>query len=682
MFCTAASRFADPSIIIKVMHKKKYTRYYGLCWIAIIWSQLAVAQQIPLAYFQYANPRAFNPAAAGSWERHQLFLGHQQRGDGDNGYGRISDFFNYSSARSREATRLGYSFRFTADQEHTQTRVNICPGIAARLIDLPHISLGMGVNAGLLLFQNKYSKVRIFDPGDAVLSSGGTQALDAGAGLDMAWQWPRLRGDFGIYVSQLGGNIISNDRNTPRVTPHCTAYFGTLLEAAPNLFVGPRLLYHNALLADTSRGFIGQMDIGFKAELMRQQMWFATSLRVARAGLTAGMGMRLWTRDTVSGSRAPFLGLDASLMFYVPGTAAAQYSSAELGLALQIGRRAPLIHTVSYLGEIWVTQANLDAYNASYLAPNSPPGIASLLKTSPKYVELQFSFPDNSSRFAGDNVKFGPQNTISKIGVECDGIDNLIETLCFGTMEECLSPDENPALRRDNIDSLKALHAIKIVAHVQYDPEAIKMGEGVQYNGELNPPDTENKPLVFKVVFEEHDTLVTIPSRNHDLNHFEVAALKAYAMHRKFARDIEAYYERHGVHCILQNEGELMTNIVHLDDTVSVIDPRLVVMPILGKPRIECGNLKQDDMMLMEIDLEFLSFKPGERPLSPPERVQLRDSVPIPDTNTTKPILQWWNFKQNREIKKSEKDSQDARSKPKAPNPASSPRRKPNYHRF
>ena len=478
---------------------------------------------------------------------------------------------------------------------------------------MPGFRLGLGISGGFLFYGANYDKAPIFHADDETLSRNNIIELDAGAGMDMSWRNQWMHGDLGIVTTQLPGNAISNKVATMHFLPQATIYGGALFKLAFNLSLGPRLLYKNTIFGDGKTLQQSQLDIGLKAELDRQDLWFLASYRIHQGGLTAGLGAKIWERDSVAHPELVYLGLNLTAMFSMPGFGNNQLGpSAEIGLGLSIGQRfkATRVDTLRDIGPIWESGANLTKHKDERLAPSSPPGIIAELVPQDDFVEIQYVFPDDSRNYAGEAPTFAMDTLLSDVGMEWVGIDNFLENILDETVEECLSPKLEGILNPDRMDSLKRLMWVQLSTNLKWDRQSALTGPGMTYNGELNPPWHKLDTLKFKVVYDEKDTTVIIPPRNYYLNNFELAALKLYAMRKKLEYQLEYYYASRNRDVMVVWEDEPMPIVwdINSDETDYKLAPRVFIR----KLRIESDHPKQKALQLTCVTLKFNKFKDGD----------------------------------------------------------------------
>lgn len=589
-----------------------------IIWMAVLagcfsWS---VAQQVPISLYQIMTPRPFNPANGGAWHDHNLLLLHQQRGaeSAGSGWGNISDFFNYSSAPIFKSRRFGWGVMVATDHIHTDTRIGLTPSISAVPVLTKHLRWGLGVYGGFSHWRYSLQGVPIFQDGDPVLSANyNFTELDAGCGTDIALKYDKFTADCGAYFTQLPANAVSAKLEYNRLVPHIIAYGGASVEPVYNLLIGPRIFYRNGMFGDTSALGGATMDIGIKADFVRQKMWAAAAWRVNNAGWTAGFGMRMMDRDTTKHPGSVTLGINLIAMFRIPGReSVALGPSGEIGLGFVFGPRRIYTRydTLRDQGPIWESNANLTRHKDLRLAPGCPPGIVSELIQQDSFITIGYQFPDDSRNFAGDKPVYARDSLLEEIGMEWVGVDNLLENVFSETVEECLSPDLSHVLDPSRMDSLKRLKWIQLSTNLKWDLQSATSGPGITYEGQLNPPGHKQDTLIFPVVYDERDTIVKIPPRGYYLNNFELAALKLYAMRLKLQHELVNYYAARNRHVRIFREEE-RAQIV-LDVEKEEVSSESMIVVFIRKLRIESDHPKQKPLQLNLITLKFRRYMENE----------------------------------------------------------------------
>ncbi len=517
--------------------------------------------------------------------------------------------------------------------------MGLSPTISAAIVQRPGFRIGLGISGGFLFYGANYDKTPIFHSGDPKLVRNNVIELDAGAGGDMAWRNRWMYGDIGILTSQLPGNAISSKVATMHFVPHAMVYGGVLFKLAYNLNLGPRILYKNTMFADGQTIRKSQCDIGLKAELDRQNLWFLASYRIDHGGFTAGLGAKIWERDSIMHPELVYLGVNLVAVFNIPGWGNNQLGpTAEIGLGLAIGQRYKVtrIDTLRDVGPIWESGANLTRHKDDRLAPTSPPGIVAGLEPADSHIVITYEFADDSRSYAGERPAFAMDTLLSAVGAEWVGIDNFLENVVHETVEECLSPDLTKVLKLERMDSLKRLMWVQLSTNLKWDRQSAMTGPGVTYNGELNPPWHKLDTLKFKVVYDERDTTVVIPPRNYYLNNFELSALKLFAMRKKLEYELEMYYAAQNRDVVIAWEDEPMPIAwdINSDDTEYRLAPRIFIR----KLRIESDHPKQKALELTCVTMKFRKFREGESRVRryKPRADQVTSDHGDPDAQTTK----------------------------------------------
>jgi hypothetical protein len=573
-------------------------------------------QQVPISLYQLSNPRIFNPANGGAWTNHQLLFLHQQRGSESQGLGwsNISDFISYSSPAIFNSRGIGWGIHVTGDHMHSDMRIGFAPSISASIIQNRHFRWGLGIYGGFSHWRSSFRNVPIFDAGDEIFTSPyNFTELDAGGGTDLSWIGSKVAADLGFNLSQLPASTLSRNLLLNRLVPHCTAYGGVLFEVAYNIRVGPRVFYRNTIFNDSFSIKKGNLDIGLKAEFNRQSMWFAAGYRIHHSGWTGGFGTKIWSQDTLKNPEKSNFAVNLSAIFSVPGRAGWNIGpTAEIGLGLVIGnnKHVTLHDTVIDIGPIWESSANLTRHKDTRLAQGSPPGIVAGLVPLDSHVVITYEFPDDSRSYVGDNPEWAGDSLLARIGAEWVGMDNFIENLMDETVEECLSPELTNVLHKERMDSLKRLMWVQLTTNLKWDRQSATTGPGVSYFGELNPPGHKMDTLVFKVVYDERDTIVRIPVRGHYLNNFELAALKLYAMRKKLEYELERYYAEQNRNVLVAWEDEPLP--IHWDVNADEIELKATSLLFILKLRIESDHPKQKPLQLTMVTLKFRRYREGD----------------------------------------------------------------------
>ncbi|MFN8398054.1 MAG: hypothetical protein U0176_25785, partial [Bacteroidia bacterium] len=331
------------------------------------------------------------------------------------------------------------------------------------------------------------------------------------------------------------------------------------------------------------------------------------------AGWTAGFGIRMFERDTVLKAGSPSFAINLIAMFRIPGRDAAVLGpSGEIGLGFVFGQRRiyTRIDTLRDEGPIWESNANLTRHKDLKLAKGCPPGIVAQLIPQDSFITIAYQFPDDSRNFSGEKPVFSRDSLLEDIGMEWVGMDNLLENVFNETVEECLSPDMSEILDPSRMDSLKRLKWIQLSTNLKWDLQSATSGPGITYEGQLNPPGHKQDTLVFRVVYDERDTIVAIPPKGYYLNNFELAALKLYAMRMKLQNELINYYAARNRNVRIFREEERAQII--LDVEKEEVSSESMIVVFIRKLRIESDHPKQKPLQENVVTMKFRKYMEGE----------------------------------------------------------------------
>lgn len=606
--------------------EKLYACLLSLCILGIALHTPLLAQQVSAPYIQLAEPQLLNPACGGLSDMTRIMVQHQQRGDGGQGWGRVSDFLTVLGPRSQSGPQIGWNGKLSYDREHTQSRFALSPGISAQVLPKGPLSLSFGISGGIILQGHLYNGVPIGQEGDPRVVNDIAAALDAGAGTDFSWNLTNLRGALGIHLDQLPRDSYLGQHRPMTLVHQATAYAGTLFQLSNEWQVGPQFLYRNTWHRTGLSIRKGQMDIAAKAMHPRLGIWALMGYRVHRSGVIAGGGLRLWHKEEKTQARVPFRGLDVSMLFFIPGRNATRWSSAEISLAFTLGRRPPKITNPDILHPMWGSTENTEYHKRLFLEKVSPKGLEVKLDTTRKgRIILQYTIPDNTRQYAGHKVEWGRDTLIARVGPEWEGVDGFMDAVDGQVLEECLSPDPNSVSDTLNLDSLQKLLSLELIAHIKYDHIAILGGEGIPYTQDLHRSG-QTEPLRIRLVINDSDTTVVIPNTKHFASNLELSSLKMYALKLLLMEKLLQYYDRHGQRCVILDEGSNTgSNLGESEGEELIEDSRPVVYVKFRKIRIESDYLNQDAFQNTLLRLEFLK-RAGEE--QPQKRKIIRDPGP------------------------------------------------------
>lgn len=601
-----------------------------------------LSQQVPTPYYQLAEPRLLNPACGGAWETTRIAMQHQQRGAGGQGWGRISDFLSIQGARPHAGPGIGWGGQLSFDREHTQSRFALSPSLSAQVLPSGPLALRFGIYGGLNLLGNHYDGVPIGTIGDPNINNDILASLDAGLGTDFSWNLKAIRGAVGLHLNQLPKDGYLGPRRSLTLLHHVMGYAGCQIDH-PTLqwSAGPQLLYRNTFNQDGLHIQRGQMDIAIKAMQTRVRAWGILGYRIHRAGVIAGMGLRIWQNDTLKRKVRP-LGIDMTAMFFIPGRLPTQLSYGELGFELYVGKR-PQVTPQPYLDHpIWASQANIEQHKARYMEPVSPRGLEVRLDTSKRdIVVIRYLLQDDTRQYLGHQMQWGGDSLIVELGRELEGFDGFADALGEEVIEECLSPDRTRVPDPAMMDSLSALKVVDLMAQLKYDHIAIMGGEGVEYMGEFHSPGN-TEPLKIPIVLDDRDVIVEVPATPHYVHSLELAVLKLYALRSRLQAELIEYGNRHGLHVIFKFAGGATTTTPLPDDPNYTLDPRPEMEIWFRKMRITTNYPNQKSFQNTLVNLTFLR-RPDQAPKKRRNNTEIKhqeQQLEYPDS-LSPPIDKW-----------------------------------------
>ncbi|MFN8396650.1 MAG: type IX secretion system membrane protein PorP/SprF [Bacteroidia bacterium] len=283
---------------------------------------MAHAQQLRVSNNYIFSPYLGNPGSLGGSTLANFHISHQQRKTVEANWRSISQFLNFRSQPLGRHSNFAMGANVINDIEWSEYRLGINVSGAVALLNRKNMRLSVGGMLGFINWGSRYDKVRVYDRTDELVANRSNFfEVDAGLGGEYKIFTKGLRADVNVYAQQLPKNAISKTLPGLYVYPHLFGGAGILFSPVHNLFVGPRVFYRN-IFADTSANNVkmygATTDIGLKAELDRQNMWFGGAYRVNKGGLNFAFGMRLMQTDTVGAPDLYGYFLDMNASFLLP----------------------------------------------------------------------------------------------------------------------------------------------------------------------------------------------------------------------------------------------------------------------------------------------------------------------------------------------------------------------------
>lgn len=568
------------------------------CWGSV--SPL-FGQQLRVSNTYVFNPYLSNPGSLGGSSLATVFVSHQQRRTIEANWRSISQFLNFRSQPLGRHSNFALGANAINDIEWTEYRLGINATASVALLNRRNMRLSVGGLLGFINWGSRYDRVRVYDRDDDLLSNRGNFfEVDAGLGGEYKVWTKHIRADLNMYCQQLPKNAISKTLPGMYVYPHLFGGGGLLFSPVHNLFVGPRVYYRN-IFADTSKYNVkmygATTDIGIKAELDRQNMWFGGAYRVNKGGLNFAFGMRLSQTDTVG--RPDLFGyfLDMNASFLLPmGEGALFGPTFEIGLNLALGRnhrhtyRRDTVRPSS--GSFWIDDGHLNDHLVERLKPTAPAGLRGNTQVATKAVVLTYSFDDNSYQYVGNAPEKANDTLLSIIGEEWLGVDAIVENMVNEVIKEALTPDTVGVSNPYILEPLDGLVYIELLSDLLVDEEkAHELAKGKMYDGELGVNNKFGDSLYMKVVFNEKDTIVGI-GEDRQITNLELACLKLHAIRKKLEYELNLKY---GQDWAVYWEGEELS--------VEKTQGRKVVY--IKKPRISPNHPHQEAFQVNFIRMRF-----------------------------------------------------------------------------
>lgn len=573
----------------------------GLLMALLLPWSLSPGQQLRVSSNYIFNPYLANPGSIGGTHLANVNLSHQQRRTGAANWKSISQFLNFRSQPLGRHSNFAWGANVVNDFEWTEFRLGINISGAVALVNTKFMRLSVGVMGGFINWGSRYDKVRVYDRTDELLVNRGNFAeLDAGFGAEYRYRSKGLRADAQVYTQQMPRNAISKTIPGIYIYPHLFGAAGILFSPVHNLFVGPRVFYRN-IFADSSevkaKIYGATTDIGVKAELDRQNMWFGGSYRVNKGGLTIGFGARIFQTDTVGAPDLFGYFVDMNAAFTLPmGDGAIFGPTFELGLNLAMGRNHRHLYRRDTIypsnGSFWVDDGHLNDHLVARLKPTAPSGLKGSTQVASKAVVLTYTFDDNSYQYVGSTPEKINDTLISRLGEEWLGVDAILENMVGEVIKEALTPDTTGISNPYVLEPLEGLVYVELLSDLLVDEqEADQLAKGMMYEGELGVNNKFKDSLYLKVVYNEKDTIVGI-GKDRQITNLELACLKLHAMRKKLEYELNKAY---GQDWAVYWEGEELS--------VEKTQGRKVVY--IKKPRITPNHPHQDAFQVNIVRLRF-----------------------------------------------------------------------------
>lgn len=535
----------------------KSRHFFFVFWTVWMGSLGLRAQQTTLPFYRLINPGMFSPSAAGGHQPHHLWLGIQQFGKGsadkESGWNSYSQFLNFNSGDLGLGKRIGWGLRMSHASQQTLRRVNFAPTFSAQLIETPRLQLGVGILLGFSNWGIDASNTLVADPNDPLLLSPGNHwDLDAGLGFNARYHLPWLRADAAFDCAQLPGNFLSNPLPLHvQIYPFYNAGGGVLFRPAYNIWVGPRVTYHNILPRDTVTALPGGLRVGMQLLFDRQQLWFAGGYDLDAGHLTAGFGLQVLEPDTVakSGFGIQIQGMGTYPIISPSSEIPRNWGpTIELGVSLIFARKtkeqlAKLDSTVK-AEDFWRTNATITRHLARVIGDAGPDGLTAATSVVNRHVATTYSFPDNSFLFIGEGGVIYKDSLISDLGEEWMGVDALLESISNRIVPEAFHPDSTNVRDPENFEPIAKLQNIQLVTHVSFDERAINFVAGeTRYDGEIDSRNDVDSMLYIRVNYNGSDTTIGVPKGGFVTN-LELAALKLHAMRKKLEYELKKNHRK------------------------------------------------------------------------------------------------------------------------------------------
>jgi hypothetical protein len=371
------------------------------------------------------------------------------------------------------------------------------------------------------------------------------------------------------------------------------------MEPIHNLKIGPSIFYKNIFMTDPEEAQIqkGLLDVGLKAELDRQGMWFGAAYRFNRAALTGAFGMQIYVSDSANHPTKNALFADLNAGFSYPVAQAAAFGpTMEVGLSIYFGREMKYRRrddTLVYVnGSFWLNDGNVSRHLQDNFLASAPPGTRGETAVNNRTVTLVYDFPDPSLQYIGTTPDISG-DTMFALGVEWVGVDGFLEGMVNSVIAEALAPDTVNVMNPEVLEALEKIEFLEFSALLKAnETEAFFDADGMVYEGELGTNNGEEDTLYLSVVYNGADTIVGIPL-NRYISNLELACLKLHAMTKKLVYELTMRY------------GDKMLFILEGDKFDA--EEALRKIPVtIKKPRILPNHPHQDVFQMNELKIKFL----------------------------------------------------------------------------
>jgi hypothetical protein len=597
----------EPPILKGMKMKRIYISCLLIGWTLLSIGDGLLAQQTPTSYNMLFRPRIWNPASRGAEEFHKVVLSHQQRHVAIPGWRSTSQFLDFNSAPEGKKGAFGWGVMVANDLEHTESRFAFSGAAAVSLIKQKNVRFSLGISAGLVNWSSNYDSIRVFDRTDELLDNPSTFVeVDAGMGAEFAFKTKGWDIELGAAASQIPQNLATSDTNILAFTvyPQLAAGGLVLFEPIHNLKIGPSFFYKNVFLVDPAQVKLpgGLLDVGLKAELDRQGMWFGGAYRFNRSAITAAFGLQVYLSDSAKHPRKVATIVDINAGFSYPMKQFDAFGPAmEVGMSIYFGRELKyrrMIDTAVYVnGSFWETDGNVSHHLQNKFLGNSPPGTRGGTNVTPKNVTLTYEFPDPSLQYIGTTPDISG-DTVFALGAEWVGVDGLLEGVANEVIREALHPDSTNVVNPEVLIALERIEFLEFSALLKAnETEAFDTAEAVVYEGELGVTDEEEGILSLPVVYNGADTIIDIPT-NRYISNLELACLKLHAMSRKVVHELNVKY---GDKFLFVMEGD--------DYDLVALKLKEGGKVTIKKPRILPNHPHQDVFQINQVRIKFTKFK-------------------------------------------------------------------------
>jgi hypothetical protein len=573
-----------------------------------------IGQQTSTSINHLFRPRLWNPASRGVTEFNKVVISHQQRHLTIPGWRSVSQFLDFNSEPMGKRGSFGWGLMLANDLEHTENRLSISGATAVSVIKTEALRLNVGLNLGLINWSSNYDDVRVIDRDDVLIDRPSNLIeLDAGAGIDFGFKNKSWDIQVGAAAGQLPQNLASGQASrTFPIYRHMMVGGLALFEPIHNLKVGPSFFYKGLMLTDENRTeilnsnsgaegnldkFKQSLDIGLKAELDRQGMWFGGSYRLQNSALSAAFGMQVFVSDSAKHPKKYAVIGDLNAGFSYPMSQATAFGpTMEIGLSVNFGRELKYRNqqdTLRYIrGSFWKDDGLVSRHIQEHLIANSPPGVRGTTFVTDRNVTLTYEFPDQNLQYIGTTPEISG-DTLMALGVEWVGVDGFLEGMVNEVIREALQPDTINVINPEDLEALKDMVFVELSSLLKAnETEAFFDADGMVYEGELGTNNKTEDTLIIPVVYNGADTIIGVPL-NRYISNLELACLKLFAMRKKLQYELTMKY---GEEIAFVLEGEKINS----EDVVG----RKRVM--IRKPRILPNHPHQDVFQINQVKIKFI----------------------------------------------------------------------------